>query len=203
LHFDYYRGLDAALHWGVGLQAYEYEIPDNLCSVELPGDWIFRAEVSHEAKLRALEVVLAEEFKRSVRFEERPAEDIVVVGTGRWKFHPVYDTYGIQIFAGSRRPEIEEYYDWDYGEADSISQFLEMLGSIVGVRIIDRTDNIQKMEIPFDIYQRRTLIRSLTDLKEKRQRLEALLANVTAQTELQFEIQTRPGHKWVVTEEPR
>jgi len=195
--------LDCLIRMVLGLADYEYEDPDGLLGVELSGDWIVRGDAPRKAKLRAMEAILARDLGRTIRFRSRPAENAVVIARGQFKFHAVFDNENVRLFAGERQPMREEEDEVYMDGADSVGEFLEKLGPILGVTMIDQTDREHRTNIPYHVYLRRPLVRTIRDMAEKRRRLEALLANLTAQTELQFEIRTEPADTWMVVEDPK
>ncbi len=195
--------LGCLMHVVLGLADYECEDPDGLFDIEISGDWIVRSDATRKAKLRAMEAILARDLGRTIRFERRPAENAVVIARGRFKFHALFDDENVRLFAGESQPARGEHAEGHYDGADSVGEFLEKLGPMLGVTMIDRTDREHETNIPFEVHLGKPLVRTIRDMAEKRRRLEALLANLTAQTELKFEIRTEPAEIWMVVEDPK
>lgn len=65
--------LQSVIQYVCHLRETEYEGPQDLLHLELPGDWIVRADASLEAAFLALEGIIASELGRRIRFERRLA----------------------------------------------------------------------------------------------------------------------------------
>ena len=183
------------------LKSFEYDGPEELLSIELPGDWIIRDEVSQKIKLKALEQLIAEEFGRTIQFEKRTVERQVIVATGSFKFHPPSETYehkSVHLYTDELDPDEGS----GGGTADSINDFILRLGSLVDMPVVDHTESSKKIKVPYR-HHRTSYLRRIKDKAEKASKLEMLLANLTKQTELQFRIEKRPVEVWFVTEKQK
>jgi hypothetical protein len=193
-------GLNSILSAVLRLKSYEYDTSQSLRDLELPGDWIIRDAAPPEVKLRALEELVAHELGRQIRFEKHSVEREVLLVTGRFKFHPL---------AGTRENARVHLYtkdtDLDYwgtgGEmADSLSQFLQMLGDQANLPVIDRTEQSELTRIPYRRHSSSYSVRRSGDEQERARQLRVLLDHLTAQTELQFEVRKEPVPVWFVME---
>ena len=183
------------------LKSFEYDGPKELLNIELPGDWIIRDEVSQKVKLKALEELLAEELDRYIQFEKRIVEREVIVATGRFRFHPLPaadNPNRVYMFSDKFEPNA----GGGGGTAESVAEFLGVLGNRVGVPVIDETEASKEMNIVYD-HHRSAYLSKLTNIEEKAKKLEMLLANLTKQTELQFRIEKRPVEVWFITEKKK
>ncbi len=183
------------------MKSFEYDGPEELLSIELPGDWIIRDEVTQKVKLKALEQLIAEELSRTIQFEKRTVERQVIVATGSFKFHPPSETYehkSVHLYADELDPDEGS----GGGTADSVNDFILRLGSLVDMPVVDHTESSKKIKVPYR-HHRSSYLRRIKDKAEKASKLEILLANLTKQTELQFRIEKRPVEVWFITEKKK
>jgi len=190
--------LNSALSHVFRLKSYEFEGPEELLSMELPGDWIIRDEVSQVVKLKALEQLLAGELGRNIRYEKRTVDREVIVATGRFQFQPLPEALNdslIYMFS-----DIFDDRGGGGGTAESVSELLSAIGNQVGMPVIDKTQPSEEMRIPYH-HHGSSYLRRIIDKTEKAQKLQMLLANLTKQTDLQFEVGLQPIEVWFVTEQ--
>ena len=181
-----------------GLESYEYEGPEELLSLKLPGDWIVRTGTTIEERMRALQQLLAEELGRQINFEKRTVERNVIVASGSFKFHPLSGTYNdscLHLYSDKLDPDSS-----GGGTADSVAELLTEIGDNVEMPVIDETETHEEIRIPHGNHNSCSLGR-IKNENEKRRKLEMLLANITKQTELQFKVENRPAEIWFVTED--
>jgi peroxiredoxin len=193
------RPLKSVLSSNLSMNKNSYEGPEELLEVEVPGDWIVRKDTSEEQKLRALEQILAKEIGRNVRFVKRTVERKAIVATGIFKYHrlPVAkDDRYILMFSG----DFVEESRGGGGTADSVHEFLEAVGNRVNMPVIDQTEQLGELQIPYRHYRSAYLSR-IEDPAEKEKKLIQLLDNISRQTNLQFRVEMQPVEKWFVTEE--
>jgi hypothetical protein len=196
------RPLGYVLNSVLRLPSYEYEGPQALLDLLVPpGDWIVRDEAPSEAKLRALEELVARELGRRIHFEKRSVEREALVATGRFQFHPLAQ-------AAETRPDKSVHVSAldaatdprsGAGTARSLSEFLRRLGDAIQIPVLDRTEPNESARISYSLH-RSSRLQDIADEQERARRLKALLDHVTAQTELQFEIRKEPVEVWYVTE---
>jgi beta-lactamase regulating signal transducer with metallopeptidase domain len=181
------------------LSSYEYEGPKALLDLRLPpGDWIIRDKVSPEVKLRALEELVARELERTVRFEKRTVKRETLIATGRFQFHPPVGTYentAVHLYATVTDPTEGA----GGGTAFSVGEFLQKLGNVVHMPVINQAEPNSPLSIPYR-HHRSAFLREIEGPREKDGELKVLLEHLTAQTELQFEIRKEPVDVWFVTE---
>ena len=158
-----------------------------------------RDEATQEEKLKALEQLLADELGCSIRFEKRTIDREVVIATGKFKFHPpsrTYENSSVHLFCDQVDPDERA----GGGTADSVSDFLQRLGSRIKMPVIDKTESSEQLRIPYR-HHRSSRLRNVKDKVEKTRKLKILLANLTDQTELQFKVALQPVEIWSVTED--
>ncbi|KPL23602.1 MAG: hypothetical protein AMJ75_05735, partial [Phycisphaerae bacterium SM1_79] len=193
--------LNFLLGFVLRLKSFEYDGPEELLSIELPGDWIIRDEVSQKIKLKALEQLIDEELGRTIQFEKRTVERQVIVVTGNFKFHPPSETYehkSVHLYSDELDPDEGS----GGGTADSVNDFILRLGSLVDMPVADHTESSKKILVPYR-HHRSSYLRRIKDKAEKAGKLQMLLANLTKQTELQFRIEKRPVEVWFITEKKK
>ena len=189
--------LESTLRGVLRLKNYEFEGPRELLDLNLPGDWIVRDEVPVAAKLAALQEVLANELDRKIRFEKRTVEHEVIVATGRFSFHPL---------AEARKQDTVHLYVDELsmsggGTVDSVAELLQTIGNRANTYVVDRTESAEETSIFYYLHRSSRPLRQMESSPEKTEKLKVFLANLTKQTELQFELGSQPVEVWFVTEE--
>jgi beta-lactamase regulating signal transducer with metallopeptidase domain len=191
--------LGSLLEHVIGLRYDEYDGPVELLDLELPGDWIVCDNAPQETRLRAFEQLLGEGLGRHIRFERRVAARQTIVATGRFRFHPVYERERVCVFSGDSWATDNPGELFFLDHADSTQEFVRKLGALVRMPILDQTDKAPETTIPF-CADLDAALRDVENSDFKMQRLKSLLANVSAQTALQFEIRPESCEVWHVTE---
>jgi len=179
------------------LKSYEYSGPKELLDIDLPGDWIIRDEAPQEAKLRALETLMDRQLGWKIHFRKGSVIGEVIVATGKFTFHPPVGTYenkSVHLWVG----QSDTNEGAGGGTADSVGQFLQMLGDRVNLPVIDQTESDGEVRIPYR-HHRSSRLSRVEDDQERARQLQELLGRLTAQTELQFEIRTQPMEVWHIT----
>jgi hypothetical protein len=182
----------------LGLSSWQFEGPDDLLSLPLPGDWIVRKEASVKERLQALEQILSADEGRKIRFERRTADREVIVAKGLFDFHPPEGTYNdawLHMFSDV----LDERESSGGGHADSVSKILQVLGDRVGMPVIDRTEPVGTINLQYG-HHRSSRLREIQDATEKSQKLHLLLTHLTQQTDLRFTIERQPVEVWFVSE---
>jgi len=198
LSFGDRGSLGSTLSLVLRLDSYEYEGAEDLLKLELPGDWIVRDEAPVEAKLQALEQLLAGEVGRNIRFVRRPAEQEVIVATGRLELHPLpkpFRSNSVTMYSD----EADHDSGGGGGTARSVDEFLKAVGDRVGLAVVNQTEPAEPAVILYNHYRSSYLTR-ITDPAEKARKLKVLLENLSTQTSLRFNVERRVVEKWFVTE---
>jgi hypothetical protein len=193
--------LGSTLSFVLGLKSYEYEGPEDLLKLELPGDWIIRNEAAIESKLQALEQLLAAELGRHIRFEKRSVEQEVIVATGRYEFHPLPEaSRNDRVIMCTDPADHAEREGGGGGTAASVPAFLKAVGNRVGMPVVDQTEPAGPVQIGYNHHSSSYLTR-VKDPTEKANKLKILLESLSKQTNLQFQVERRPAEKWFVVED--
>jgi Leucine-rich repeat (LRR) protein len=187
--------IDSTLRSVLGINTFEYDWPEELLSLELPGDWIVRDGTAQEMKLKAFEQLLADELSRPIRFEKRIVEQEVIVATGRFKFHPT---------PGADRQDVVHLYvdklrTSGGGTAHSVAELLQAIGNRANIYVFDRTEPSEENNILYYLHSSSRDLRRMKSSPEKTEKLKIFLANLTEQTELQFKVALQPVEVWYVT----
>ncbi|MEN6332904.1 MAG: M56 family metallopeptidase, partial [Phycisphaerales bacterium] len=192
--------IGSVLNGVIGLKSYEYEGPQSLLAIELPGDWIVQDRgVGQDVKLIAFEELLARELGRTIRFEKRSVERDVIVATGAFSFHPPVGTYentSVHLYASEADPDESA----GGGASDSVGEFLRMLGDRVNMPVIDHTEVAGLEKIPYRHHQS-SRVGKIQDEQERAEQLRILLDHLTEQTELRFRIGREEVPVWFITEQ--
>ena len=104
-------------------------------SAQISGDWISREAASKADELKALETILADDFKKPIHFTQREAEREVIVATGRYEFHALGDLAGeraVYLATESLPPD-----QGGGGGSGSLTRMLDWLGNRVGRIVVD------------------------------------------------------------------
>jgi len=189
--------IDSTLRNVLRMNTFEYNGPDELLSLKLPGDWIVRDEAPQEEKLKALEQLVADEFGRSIRFEKRTVEQEIIVATGSFKFHPIPEAQQqnyVHLY-------VDELSMSGGGTVHSVAELLQKIGNRGNIFVVDRTEPSDENHIPYYLHRSSRDLRRMKSSPEKTEKLKMFLANVTKQTELQFEVSQQPVEIWLLTED--
>ena len=85
------------------------------------------------------------------------------------------------------------------GVANSVSEFLKVIGNRFVMPVIDQTESSEEIKIRYRQHLSAYLNR-INDPSEKAEKLKLLLNNISRQTELEFVIELHPVEIWFVTE---
>ncbi len=186
--------LDSVLESVIGLGNFEYQAPDKLLHLPMPGDWIVRKGASKKELLEALEKILWEDTGKEIHFEKRSVDEDVIVVQGKYQFEPLADL---------RKSNAVHIYTDDLnsgsgggGGSGTLDKFLKWVGNRVNMRLIDQTDSTDvKMS------WRNHYSSSLSKLEHNEaynEKLQLLLHNLAHQTGLTFKKQSDVVEKWFV-----
>ncbi len=172
---------------------------EQLLSMQLPGDWIVRNEAPPEAKARALEKLVADEFGRHINIQKRIVERDVIIATGQFKFSPVYSDEEIVMFADEDE-SVRKKGETVISGTNTVAKFLQELAWLVSIPVIDRTATMEDTIINYRAYLGWPSLHRVKNVSEKKDKLRFFLDTLSPQTNLQFEIKREPVEVWVVTE---
>jgi hypothetical protein len=176
----------------LGFWRYEFDAPDELLNLNLPGDWTIRENASRETLLAALEPIIFKTTGRNIHFEKRTVEREVIVAQGRIKTD--WETK-IQIYAENSKG--------GYGQGSGdIQHFLGRVGEQLNIYIVNEA---QTNLLNGDLYQWRFYNDAdFSKMGNRREELtDKVLKNLTTQTGLTFTREQRPMEIWFLTEQPQ
>lgn len=199
--YAYLQDLDYTLRHVLRLRSYEYQGPKELLDLKLPGDWIIRDETPDKVKLKALEQLLAEELGRKIHFEKQTVERQVAIATGRFELHRLpakeFNQGGVHLYVD--RPGRQRGAGSGGGPM-SLTELLEEIADCANMPVINKAESSNLTNIAWRDASVDTL-RRMESGPQKTEMLKEMLANVTQQTELQFELAVQPLAVWVIREE--
>ncbi len=190
-------GLSTVLSF-LGLRRYEYEGPDELLDLPMPGDWIVRKDASREARLRTLEEMLATQLGRQITFEARDIERQVLVASGTYRHQQLLgiasrDSGSIHLFAETIDPD-----DGAGGGTSDLAGFLRTVGSRLKMWVINEAHADPDLKVVWN---------NNDDLRWRDRSDEELAAwqdlildNIARQTSLTFKRENRTVRVWFVRE---
>jgi RNA polymerase sigma factor (sigma-70 family) len=189
---DKQHSLQQILDDPLGFWRYEFDAPDELLNLNLPGDWTIRENASRETLLAALEPIIFKTTGRNIHFEKRTVEREVIVAQGRIKTD--WETK-IQIYAENSKG--------GYGQGSGdIQHFLGRVGEQLNIYIVNEA---QTNLLNGDLYQWRFYNDAdFSKMGNRREELtDKVLKNLTTQTGLTFTREQRPMEIWFLTEQPQ
>ncbi|HWE96099.1 MAG TPA: sigma-70 family RNA polymerase sigma factor [Tepidisphaeraceae bacterium] len=167
-----------------GIPSYKLELALKDGLRPLPGDWVIRKDLQEGKKVEALGKIIRDELKWKVHFEKRSAEHDVIIVTGRFVAPKDNPEHMIDIF-------IDEKPNGG-AAAGGLDGFLRALGELCNTETIDEAVAPPSNGVFW---------RTHTGSNLSREKADKMLANVTAQTGLQFKRARRVTSHWVAVQE--
>jgi len=191
--FSSSNSLGWILYYVLGIPDYDYNVSKGL-KVNLPGDWIVRAELPVAEQLKALEEIIYAELHRSIRFEKRKVEREVIVAKGCYEFKPhpngLFPNHIHVTWDGTLG-------NWE-GTANSLAELFQHLERDIKMKIVDETEPMEETAIRYKTSKNLAWLGNSNDVKNKS--LRGFLFNLSLTTSLQFTVENRPAEIWFVTE---
>jgi len=182
----------------VGLSRFEYDLPQEIGDVNIPGDWVVRRDSSKEQRIAAFEGIVQQYTGRTIVFKESRVEREVVVARGTFHFQPQAGTNNpgwIHVYADQLDPDTR-----GGGGSGSLAKLVRYLGEVTfNQQVIDETTSEPDVQVHYS-WHMSGYIRRITDEKERAAKLRMVLDNVSRQTGLTFSIERRTVSVWLVTE---
>jgi hypothetical protein len=192
------RTVADVINMALGLRRDEFEGPERLLGMKLPGDWIVRSSVPREDALQALADILLHDEGRRIAFEKHRVEREVIVARGRFRFKPAdgtYDRTSIHVYEGG--PDRGE---GGGGASGTIGEFLKDLGNVaLPLPVIDETRHDADARVEWR-WNRSGYLRGTSEEADRTARIDRVLANLSAQTGLRFDRERRPMEIWFLVE---
>ena len=180
--------LETVLRLGAGLKPHEWHDPQGLLKTGVHGDWVFRKDAPMDAKLSAFATVLSEKLGRPINFQKRtiPREVVVARGTyafSRWEAPagataPLADA--ILVTDAPSRPSLNSP---DYVERGTLARLFDSMERAGAGRFEDQTGSGN------------AAVAWAFALSPELDR-QTLLSNLSKQTSLTFDRQTRAADVW-------
>jgi hypothetical protein len=196
--------LSTAFERIIGLSSFQYDIPDNLPAIEIPGDWVVRKGASREQKLRAFEKILKDYTKLPIRFEKHRVERDVIVARGKFQFRPLHGTYDdswIHVF--SDKLDSDERGGGTSGS--TLDRFLnQRLAAQLNQQVVNLAQSSEDALHTYGTHLSAYLCK-MPDGPERDAKVKLLLENLARQTSLLFTRERRTVEVWhvIAQDEPR
>lgn len=183
----------------LGLPRNEYEGPQDLLSIPVPGDWIVRESSSREDRLLELQQILIRDLGRRIRFDARDFVRDVIIVRGEYRFRPLtgvatHSSDGVHIYADRLDPD-----EGAGGGTDSLDGFLRHVGSWLNEWVINETTSPPDTEVVWYNHNSSSLHR-MTPGPEKDASVNQVLENLARQTSLTFTRKQQRVRVWFVSE---
>jgi RNA polymerase sigma factor (sigma-70 family) len=187
--------LSTAICWCCDLTKAQVDLPEELASIAVEGDWTIRPDASRDQRAKAVESILQQHLRRPITIEKRVIRRDVLVARGRYSFQ--------SIGKGPSPESIQFYVDLDEprkptgggGGTVDLARLLRRIEEIAGRRVIDEA---QSNAGPRSITWREAYF--LHDLDTDIKRLDLLLQNLGKQTSLRFDKESREVEVYFVRE---
>ncbi|MDB5174715.1 MAG: hypothetical protein JWN51_3488 [Phycisphaerales bacterium] len=168
----------------VGIPSYKLEMKLKDGLRPLPGDWVIRKSLPEDKKIEALGKILRDELKWKIHFEKRSAEHDVIVASGA--FTPPKDNpdHMVDVFIDAK-PN-------GGASAGGLDGFLRALGELCNTETIDEATAPPTNGVFWRVH---------TGSNLSREQADKMLANVTAQTGLQFKHTRKVTSHWVAVQD--
>jgi hypothetical protein len=192
--------LEIAIKKIIALSQFQYNIPNSLSSIKIPGDWVVRNGVSKEKLLEAFENILQDFMKLNINFEKQQVERNVIAVRGKFHFNPLTGTYDddwVHVFS--------DKLDADGrggGGTYSLDSFLtQRLGDTqLKQHVVNLTESSDNIIIKCGCHESSYLYK-IAPAAEREAKLEKLLANLTKQTSLTFTKELRKVNIWSIAQD--
>jgi thiol-disulfide isomerase/thioredoxin len=170
-----------------------FDCPRKLQQMTIEGDWMIRYDSPLDARLAALEKILAAELDRHVHFEPIEVGREAIVVTGNYKFQPMPGSVDGKSLALTTVSEDD--ISERGGGAGSAVEFFDFLSRMTARPVINESEIDQKLELNWR--QRESAIANLRAANSPQ--LAAILANLQKQTGLTFKLEPRKVRIWRVS----
>lgn len=183
----------------MSVPADQFEGPDELLKLKVPGDWIVRKGATDAEKLQALEIILQQELGKQISFQKREVTRPVIVAKGTYKFtspQGTYDDRHVHFYSDKLDPDEGS----GGGTADTVAELIAVLGQRTGLQVIDETKNSsEKINQPYG-HHSSSRIFGVTGEGKQTDKLNLMLKNLEKQINLTFTVEERTVSKWFVVD---
>lgn len=183
----------------LGIKSQQIEGPTELLRKPTTGDWVVRDGASADSLLEQLQQILQDELSLPVKLKLRIVERPVYVARGAYQLTPLpgrqaegkliltdetLTTDNIEIFGKQLVPN-----SGAGGGCGNFDTFLGWLGRWIGTPIVSEVKSPPKKTLCFQLHERTP---STEETRREDHDPKLVLANITAQTGLEFAQETRP-----------
>jgi len=156
--------------------------------IEVTGDWIIRRDAPAEAKARALEEIMAREFRRKIRLEKRTVERDVVVASKRSRLGPV-------VSYEEMRDRVDVFTDCN-DVLCLLGGYSEPVGNLIDMPFLN-----EKGQWGLYVGSEARITADLFDEARRDEAIRQLLDNLSERTNLDFKVERREVDVWFLNEE--
>jgi hypothetical protein len=182
------------------LKKYEFFLSPELRSVTVPGDFIVDHSTTPQIRLAALQRIFAMQIGRPIKIEEEVRRCPVIVAVGHYDFTPLPQARHTDAVAFTSDLRHMDTFE-NGGSGGSWQELLDTLGDTIGVRMFSVVDN-PPLHVNWFNYADIWDIYSMASQSVDQHALNTLLENLSAQTSLDFKIETRPEEVYVISPGP-
>jgi hypothetical protein len=134
---------------------------------------------------------------RKIHFEKQIVERQVVVVTGQFEYHTLPEKVNdrtVHLYT-------DELSMSGGGGVDSMAELLAAIGNRANIPVVDNTEPSTLTNIDYDLHHSSRPLRGMESSPQKTELMKTFFANITQQTELQFELAMRSVEVWLISEE--
>ncbi len=190
--------LRTILESAIGLGRNEYDIPPEVLSMDMSGDWIMRKDIPQEELLQALEQIIKEETGKDIHFVKQKAEAKVIVARGTYRLTPLPDAKEkdcVHVFTDKM-----DTYQGAGGGRGTVGRFLRWVGDHrINTMILAQTESAD-VELSWRNHYSSDLSGLEPYKQQHNEKVEMLLSNLARQMGLIFERGTTAVERWFVAE---
>lgn len=191
-----------AIYQGGDIKKYEFTIHPSLRSSVLHGDWVIDHAAPVATRLKTLQAIFSTQLGHPVVIEKVIKQCRVIVALGHYDFTPLPQVPHADTLALASSPaDVANPAPWPGTPEGTWQQMLDYVSDIIGVRIISFVEN-PPPDVRWTNYATLWKIRNFTAETTDQKLLEGLLQNLSAQTNLDFKIETRDEPIYIIRPGP-
>lgn len=173
----------------LGFWSYEFDAPDSVLNINLPGDWTIRKGVGREDLLKALEPIILKATRRKILFEKQSVERDAIVAHGTMA----------EDFSGGQKVQIYAEKKGGGGmRYGNLQEFLGVVGEQINTYMVIEANTNDAATFGWE-YSADSNVAKMGNRREEL--TERVLKNITDQTGLTFTREKRTVDVWFVTEQ--
>ena len=173
------------------------EGPSEIMDISLEGDWIVRTTASPDERLKALGVILKEQFGQNIRFEQARVSRHVIIASGQFKLNlPSHSEDRKIVHLYVEPKDLERSAGRSSGK--NAAELLHILADRTALPVVDQAQYSDEEKFNIEFYSLGTVKNRAADAAQKEKALRQLLDNVTNQTSLKFRVEAAEVPLWFV-----